>query len=175
MASRIVVILVALVSVATAADLPSKTVTGRRNDEQHTYTHEDGRADTALGLSIAVFSTARIEFAVTRDRWEAAAKRDHVRVAFAEPVTLRANTSGVQGKSYAVDEILIDTTPFAKRPPLPTQKGQGYIAAGDKVDLSLGAGLLIRSGDKYFAFIKYEGILADPLITMFGPRDGSER
>lgn len=175
MATRIMVILAALVSVASAADLPSKTVTGRRNDELLTYTHEDGRADTALGLSIAVFSTARIEFAATRERWEAAARRDHVRVAFAEPLALTANSSGGQGNRYAVDEILIDTTPFAKRPPLPTQNGQGYIAASNNVDPSLGAGLLIRSGDKYFAFIKYEGILADPLITMFGPRDGSER
>ncbi len=169
------VILVALVSAASSADLPRKTVTGRRNDTAHTYTHEDGRAETALGLSIAVFSTARIEFEATRERWEAAARKDHVRVAFAEPVTLTANISGGQGKSYAVDEILFDTTPYAKRPLLPTENGQGYIAAGDNVDLSSGAGLLIRSGDKFFAFIKYEEILADPLITMFGPRDGSER
>lgn len=174
MASRLVLILMALVSATSAADLPRKTVSGQRNGEQLAYTHEDGRADTALGLSIAVFSTARIEFTATRERWEAACSRDHVRITFAEPVMLRANISGGPGKFYSVDEVLFDTTPFAKRPSLPTPNSQGYFAVGDNADLSLGAGLLIRSGDKYFSFIKYEGILAEPLITMFGPHDGSE-
>ncbi len=95
--------------------------------------------------------------------------------AFAEPVTLTANISGGQGNTYAVDEILFDTTPVATRPPRGSEDGQDYISPGDGVDLSLRDGLLIRSGDKYFAFIKYEGILAEPLITMFGPRDGSEK
>lgn len=170
MGCRSVVILLSFASVASAADLPTATVTGRLGGEEQTHT--DGRDTTAMGLAVAAFGSARLEFAATKERWEAAAKtKDHVRVRFAKPATLTANTAGGgKGKSYAVDEILIDTTPFARRPPMPTLDGKPYIEFGDHVDPGLEDSLLIRSGDKYFSFIKYEGILAVPLITMYGPR-----
>jgi hypothetical protein len=176
MAIRFIVLaLTAFASLASAADLPNAKVTGLRNGDVQKYTHEDGRDATALGLAIAIFSTARLEFDSTPERWGAAVKRDHVRVSFAQPLTLRANTAIGVGKTYAVDEILIATTPFAKRPPLPTSPGQDYIAFGDKVNPGLEDSLMVRSGDKYFSFIKYEGVLIDPLITIYGPRDGTER
>jgi hypothetical protein len=165
---RAIVMLMTLACVVSATELPTATVSGRLDDEEKT--HKDGRATTALGLAVAAFGSARVEFVATKERWEAATKTNHVRVRFAKPVTLTANTGSGEGKSYAVDEILICTTPFAKRPPLPTPNGKGYIEFGDKVDPGLEDSLLIRSGDKYFSFIKYEGILAVPLITMYGPR-----
>jgi hypothetical protein len=171
----IVLALTAFASLASAADLPNTKVTGLRDGDVKRYTHEDGRDATALGLAIAIFSTARLEFESTSERWEAATKRDHVRVSFAQTLTLRANTEIAVGKNYAVDEILIATTPFSKRPSLPISPGQDYIAFGDKVNPGLEDSLMIRSGDKYFSFIKFEGILIDPLITIYGPREGTER
>ncbi len=85
-------------------------------------------------------------------------------------MTLTAQTSGGKGKTYTVDEILIDTTPFAKRPPMPTLNGKDYIAFGDKVDPGIEDSMLIRTGNKYLSFIKYDGMLVMPLLTAFGPQ-----
>lgn len=169
MGCRSVVTLLVLASAASAADLPTATVTGRRDGEEQTY--KDGRATTALGLAVAFFGSAQGEYPATKSGWEAFAEtNNYVRVRFAKPATLTADTGGGRGKEYAVDEILIDTTPAAKRPPLATPNGKGYFAPGDQFDPDQVFSLVIRCGDKYYTYTKPSGHIEQTLIALYGPR-----
>ena len=160
-----IVMTLTLAGLASAADPLTATVTGRLDSKE--LTHKDGQDTIAKGLAIAAFGSARIETDSSKERWEAARKTDHIRVQFDKPTKL--TIVGGKGKSYSVDEILVKTTPWTKRPPLPTPNGQGYFTADDTSHLGKGDGLVVRCGDKYYSFEKCQGILVEPLITLFGP------
>lgn len=160
-----IVMVLALAGLSSATDPLTATVTGRLDSKE--LTHKDGHDTIAKGLAIAAFGSALIETDSSQERWEAARKTDHLRVQFDKPTKL--TIVGGHGKSYSVDEILVKTTPWSKRPPLPTPNGQGYFIAGDTSHLGKGDGLVVRCGDKYYSFEKCQGMLMDPLITLFGP------
>lgn len=156
------VLTLAMAAPAAAADPLTATVTGRRDGKELTY---EGGADTVvLGLSISVFGSAVLEYPATKDRWEAAGKTDHVRVRFARPVTLTAQTDprGYRSdKRYEVDEILIKTTPHDRRPPVPIDSPNDW----GKADA-----VLARCGDKYYSLVKTAGEFEAALISRFGPK-----
>ncbi|MGC1276102.1 MAG: hypothetical protein WBC44_20555, partial [Planctomycetaceae bacterium] len=140
---------------AAAADAPAATVAGRKDGQEQSY--QDGQTTIGLGMAVAVFGSARLEYAATKERWEAAREVDHRRVQFGKPTILAAQTRDGSGKRYAIDEILIKTTPWDQRPPVPTES---------PADWGNGDSLLARCGDRYYSFAKYEGVLVQPLIAL---------
>jgi hypothetical protein len=106
---RCVLLLAILVFATTAAAAEPATVTGRKDGTDLSY--KDGRDTIGLGMAVAVFGSAKLEFAATKERWEAARRRDHIRVQFSKPATLAAQLVDPEGKRYAVDEILVRTKP----------------------------------------------------------------
>jgi hypothetical protein len=153
------VLTLAVAAMATAADPPAAAVTGRKDGKDQSHT--GGRDTVGLGLVVAAFGSAKLEYPATRERWEVARKTDHVRVQFAKPVALTAQTAADgSGKRYEVDELLVKTTPWEKRPPVPVKSPADW----GKCD-----SVLARCGDKYFSFARCEGVLTQPLIVIFGP------
>jgi hypothetical protein len=141
---------------AIAAE-PAATVTGRKDGKDLSY--QGGQDTIGLGMVVSVFGSARLEYAATKERWDVARQRDHIRVRFSRPTTLATLLVDPVGKRYAVDEILVRTKPGDVPP-----------AAWDpNADWGAGDTLLARCGEKYYSFAKYEGVLVQPLIKWFGP------
>src|SRR5262245_24685928 len=153
-------LLLAILTFATttaAAEPPAATVTGRKDGKEVSYTY--GQDTIGMGLAVAVFGSARLEFAATRERWEAAQRRDHIRVQFARPVTMGTQLVDPEGKRYAADEILVRTRP----------EDVPAAARDPKAGWGSSDVLLIRCGDKFYSFSKFEGALLRPLVEWFGP------
>ncbi|MGL6076889.1 MAG: sigma-70 family RNA polymerase sigma factor [Fimbriiglobus sp.] len=138
---------------------PSVSVTGRKGGKEVAYA--GGQATVAQGLAIALFGSARLEFPATEERWKASLQRDHLLLRFEKPVTLAMMADG---KKYEVDEILIRTNPNDIAP----------AARNPKADWGAGDTLMIRCGDKYYSFAKYEGVLMEPLLNWFGASPSRE-
>jgi hypothetical protein len=122
-----------------AADPPSATVTGQRGGRAITY--GAGLETVMPGLVVALVGSSSVERDATKDSWEAGLKKEHVRIKFAKPHTI---TAAEDGKSYAATEILLVTV--GEHDP-------------DR--------LLVRCGDKYHAFGKYDGHLWVLLQTRY--------
>jgi hypothetical protein len=141
---------------AIAAE-PLATVTGRKDGKDLSY--QDGQDTIGLGMVVSVFGSARLEYAATKERWDAARQRDHVRVRFSRPTSLATQLVDPGGKRYAVDEILVRTKP-GDVPPAAWDPNAGWGSSDT---------LLARCGEKYYSFSKYEGALTQLLIQWFGP------
>ena len=149
--------ILAFTMTTVAAQPPMATVTGRKDGKDQSY--KQGQDTIGLGMVVAVFGSARLEYAATKERWAAARQRDHVRVRFAEPATLATQLVDPAGRKYVVDEILVRTNP-EDVPPAARDPKAGW----GSTDV-----LLARCGDKYYSFSKFEGVLVQPLVTWFGP------
>jgi hypothetical protein len=82
------------------------------------------------GMALALLGSSSVHLEGSEDLWDAALKKDHIRVRFPRPYALRARGDDDQ-KTYEVSEIVI----------------------------SLAGGLHIKTRDKYHRFAKYDGAL----------------
>ena len=129
--------------VISAPQAPMATVTGIQGGRNVSFA---GGADTVMqGLIVALLGSSNVEHETTKEQWDELLKKEHLRVRFARPQVLATDVEGE--KSYKTSEILVAVSPT-----------------------HLANRLLIRCGDKYHAFGKYDGHIAVLLKDRFLPR-----
>jgi hypothetical protein len=107
---------------------PLAMVTGNLGGRQVKYV--DSLGTLGQGMAIALLGSSSVYLEGSEELWDAAIKKDHIRVRFARPHALRARSEDDQ-RTYEVSEIVI-------------------VLAG---------GIHIKARDKYHRFAKYDGVL----------------
>lgn len=117
------------------ADDASTVVEGRQGDRP--YPFRGGEATQAEGLTLALLGSCSAEAdkgVASKERWEAIRERDdHLHIAFPRPRRVATRTGD---KGFAASEILMNI-------------GMGKDGARPKY-------ILVRNGDRYMAFTKYD-------------------
>jgi hypothetical protein len=124
------------------ADDASTVVEGRQGDRL--YPFRGGEATQAEGLALALLGSCSAEGdkgVASRERWEAIRQRDdHLHIAFPGP---RRVATGARDEEFAASEILMTI-------------GMGKDGARPNY-------ILVRNGDGYMAFTKYDAAICAAL------------